>query len=85
MIGLWFLKSRLRRSSFKSSNLRIPPFFRKSDAVGKVQSHAFVGYYHAVICKNPQTLQADANGDWGTTVPLSEGLNQVYATVRDRA
>jgi site-specific recombinase XerD len=28
-----------------------PPLFRKSYAIGKVQFHAFVGYYHAVLGK----------------------------------
>jgi hypothetical protein len=31
-----------------------PPLFRKSDTIGKVHFHAFVGYYHAVLGKNTQ-------------------------------
>ena len=42
------------------SILHLPRFgaplasLRKSYVIVKVQSHAFVGYYHAVICKNPR-------------------------------
>jgi hypothetical protein len=55
-----------------------PALFRKSYSFVKGQRYAFVGYYHAVICKNTQHSIQEICTLVGVSKPT------LYAYLRDR-